>query len=100
MKVAVLTGSVSRLAGGTFSSIRRLRQEMLTAFSLGMRVFGLEDSFTYEDLPAWNPLVPQIFRAIGPKVLGYAPGYFTAVERFQRELWQFTVSGCIIRASA
>ncbi len=32
MKLAVLTGSVSRLAGGTFSSIKRPMQEMLAAF--------------------------------------------------------------------
>jgi poly(glycerol-phosphate) alpha-glucosyltransferase len=88
MKLAVLTGSVSRLAGGTFSGIKRPMLEMLAAFPLEIGVFGLKDSFTHADLPEWAPLVPEIFPALGPRAFGYAPGYYDAVERFQPSIMQ------------
>lgn len=88
MKLAVLTGSVSRMAGGTFTSIRRPMQEMLDAFPLDIGVFGLKDNFTSNDLPEWAPLVPEIFPVIGPKAFGYARGFFDAVERFQPSIMQ------------
>jgi glycosyltransferase involved in cell wall biosynthesis len=88
MRLAVLTGSVSRLAGGTFSSIKRPMQEMLAAFPMDIGVFGLRDKFTHDDLPDWTPLIPEIFPTIGLKAFGYAPGYFDAVDRFQPSIVQ------------
>ncbi len=88
MKLAVLTGSVSRLAGGILGSIQRSMQEMLAVFPVDISVFGLKDSFTNDDLPGWAPLVPQIFETINPKAFGYAPGYLDAVERFKPSIMQ------------
>lgn len=88
MRLAALTGSLSRLAGGTFTSIRRPLQEMVRQFGTELRVFGLEDRFTAEDLPQWKPLDAVAFRTRGPRSFGWAPRMGAAVESFRPEVVQ------------
>ena len=88
MRLAALTGSLSRLAGGTFTSIRRPLQEMVRQFGTELRVFGIEDRFTAEDLPRWSPLDARAFPTRGPRAFGWAPAMAADVARFRPEVVQ------------
>ena len=88
MRLAALTGSLSRLAGGTFTSIRRPLQEMAGQFRTEVAVFGLEDQFTAADVRRWLPLHPEAFRIRGPRAFGWAPAMGPAVSQFRPDLIQ------------
>ncbi len=55
----MVTGSLSRRAGGLFSSVLRLSQS-LCDLGLNISVIGLRDPDTEEDLRAWLPLKPIV----------------------------------------
>jgi poly(glycerol-phosphate) alpha-glucosyltransferase len=76
MKLAIITDSVSRNAGGLFHSVRRLAQTLAQA-GVDVQVYGVRDGRTDLDLVDWEPLVPRVFPAIGPFAFNYAP----AMER-------------------
>jgi glycosyltransferase involved in cell wall biosynthesis len=72
---------------------------------VGVRVCGVEDGSTAEDLSAWLPLKPHVFPRRGPKFFGYAPG-LDAMLRAERPsvigihgLWKYT-SVAVVRYSA
>lgn len=73
MKVAFLLNSVSRNSGGLFEICRRLAQVL--AEHEDVRVLGVEDRFTNKDLPAWAPVVPDVFRPAVANNFGLATGY-------------------------
>lgn len=55
----MLTGSISRRAGGLFNSVRMLSQSLI---DLGedVRVIGLKDPDTKKDYNAWHPIQPLV----------------------------------------
>lgn len=73
MKIAVLTGSVSRNAGGLFTSVRRLSQSVEQRNSTSVEVLSYTDRFAENDTTKWAPLNPRTFTHIGPKGLGFSP---------------------------
>ncbi|WP_437191432.1 glycosyltransferase [Planctomicrobium sp. SH527] len=73
MNVAYLTGSVSRLGGGLFESMRYTGQALHTC-GVDVRVIGLRDQFTDDDLIQWAPLVPQAAKRLPPHSFGFASG--------------------------
>lgn len=85
IQTANLAGSLSRKAGGLYQSVRRLVQS-LSAMGLGVRVFGLEDDYTYEDLSAWGPVQVEVFRPIWPRAFGYAPGFLDGLSAYRPDL--------------
>lgn len=95
LRIAFVTGSASRLAGGLFNSVRRLSQA-LTEAGHTVEVFALEDVHGTEDAVAWLPVVPQRFSTVRPRALGYAPGLFRALALggfdvvHQHGIWQAT----------
>ena len=100
MKAVSLVGSVSRLAGGLFESVRRLHQELLRqnvktlkgeslkegtvrgdgvgtrgrSEKMTIEVLGLQDEFTETDLPAWRGVPVSTFKSYGLRSFGFAPG--------------------------
>ena len=72
MRIVMITGSLSRQAGGLFWSVRRLSQSLAHA-GAEVHVLGLRDSATAEDLAAWQPLAPCVFDPVMPTRLGYVP---------------------------
>jgi len=72
MRIVMISGSLSRRAGGLFWSVRRLSQALAQA-GADVHVLGLRDADTAEDLPEWRPLEPLILDRTGPAALGYAP---------------------------
>ena len=95
LRIAFVTGSASRLAGGLYTSVRRLSQS-LTEAGHTVKVFALDDEYGVEDASAWLPIVPQRYQTIGPRTLGYAPGFSRALATgnfdvvHQHGIWQAT----------
>lgn len=93
MRIVMVTGSLSRRAGGLFWSVRRLSQTLARA-GAEVHVLGLRDIDTDCDLSAWAPLVPEVFDCVGPARLGYAPAIRRAISRLkpdivhQHGIWQ------------
>lgn len=72
LSIGVVTGSVSRRAGGLFNSVRR---SAIALADTGQKVgvLGLEDAWTQEDIVSWRPIVPLAHRTIPPSQFGLAP---------------------------
>lgn len=88
MKLAILTGSLSRLAGGTFTSIMRPTQLLASEYGNDVGIFGISDCYSADDLPSWQPLKPRAFDSVGPRAFGYSLDYCKAVETFSPDIIQ------------
>lgn len=73
LRIALLTASLSRRAGGLFQSVRRSAQALHEA-GVEVEVIGLRDADTEADLAAWSPLKPIVMDTVGPARFGYARG--------------------------
>lgn len=72
LRIAVVAASLSRAAGGLFNSVRYSSLAMAEQ-GHDVRIFGLQDEHTAEDISAWAPLRPTVLARKGPAALGYAP---------------------------
>jgi len=79
VKLAFLSDSVSRRAGGVFEANRQLA---LSLHALGddVRVLGVADESTEEDRAAWSPVPVAVAAAQGPRRLGFAPQLGTLLK--------------------
>lgn len=73
LNTSVVTISGSRLAGGLFSSVRRLHQTLSQNHSVKVRVFTLRDKYSENDEASWSPLCVDTFPVSGPHQFGYSP---------------------------
>ena len=65
----IVLGSASRMSGGLFSSVRRLALELRRKGPVS--VYSLEDEYSAADAAAWEPLIPQHYRVLGPRQFGF-----------------------------
>ena len=79
MNVTHLLSSVSRANGGISESVRRLAQSQLATGQIDVSVVSLQDGFTDQDLPRWQPLRPNCYPVRGPRAVGYAPALVPAL---------------------
>jgi poly(glycerol-phosphate) alpha-glucosyltransferase len=95
MRVAMISASISRAAGGIFEIERRLSQELSETKAVTVDVFGIEDEFTQADLLQWLPLRPRTFPSIGPESFAYCPQLLAALDTAKPDLahlhslWQY-----------
>lgn len=73
LRIAMVTGSLSRRAGGLFESVRHLSLA-LRARGHDIRVIGLRDPDTEADLEAWAPIEPVVLDIVGPSSIGLPCG--------------------------
>ena len=73
ISVAHLTPSISREAGGLFESVRHLSLAT-SRNNVAIQVLSVEDRYSPEDLPRWQPLPVKVFPIIGPRRFAWAPG--------------------------
>ena len=73
LRITMVTGSLSRRAGGVFQSVSQLSLALL-ARGHQVRVIGLHDPDTEADLSAWAPIEPIVLDTYGPPRLGLANG--------------------------
>lgn len=69
VSVSVIAGSISRLAGGLFQSVRSSAQE-IAKLGHPVHVYGLRDVYSDADHAAWAPLLPTVLDTLGPSKLG------------------------------
>ena len=93
LSLGIVTGSISRKAGGLFTSVRESAQS-LAGNGVGVSIYGLEDEFSAEDAQAWAPLIPQHFASRGPAALGLSPALMRTITNaphdvmHQHGIWQ------------
>jgi len=85
IKAINVTGPVSRKAGGLFESVRHLCMS-LEARDLDIRVFGVADEFTQEDIKAWAPIEVSAFRPILHKQFGYSHSFYEEAQRYHPDI--------------
>lgn len=86
IKVAVLTGSVSRQGGGVFEAVAGLSRAMQAMPGLEVRVFGLRDDGTDAAAPSWGG-VPVVAGAVrGPPAFGYSAAYGAGLAAFRPDI--------------
>lgn len=85
IRIANLTGPVSRSAGGLYDSVRRLVQELQTT-GIEVTVLGSFDEFTQKDIAAWDPVTVRAFRTLGPKQFGYSSEYAEFLKLYRPHL--------------
>lgn len=74
MRVGALTVSLSRNAGGMFSSVQEMSRALDTSAEADVAVLGLKDAFTEVDLSVWDGVGSvKALSVVGPKGVGYAP---------------------------
>jgi glycosyltransferase involved in cell wall biosynthesis len=86
MKVAMLSSSVSRAAGGIFEAERRLSLELAGALDYDLGVFAVKDAFSDADMEVWRPLQPNVYPCIGPGAFGYSPGLLEGLTDWNPDL--------------
>lgn len=86
INLSVVTTSVSRLAGGLFTSVRRLHQSVSQIKGVNVRVLAPQDEFTEADLGLWNPLRVETFPIAMPQQWRYAPELSRAVIRSKADI--------------
>lgn len=85
ISLAVLTGSMSRRAGGLFNSVRALSRHLEQA-GVGVQVFAGEDQFSTKDRAAWGETPLHTFPVRGPQVFGYQPELLAALQHMQPDI--------------
>jgi len=74
MRTTGVLTSVSRRAGGLFESVRCLHRSLAELPGMEVRVLGIEDEFTREDLPTWRPTTVEAYPMVGWRQFAYSPG--------------------------
>lgn len=85
IRTANLTNSISRNAGGLFESVRRLVQT-LGELGMDVRVLGVEDQFTADDVAAWHPVKAYGFKPAWPEAFGYSAEFLASLKDFAPEI--------------
>ncbi|MCX6975835.1 MAG: glycosyltransferase [Verrucomicrobia bacterium] len=94
MRLGMVTGSLSRDAGGLFESVRALGKSV-SNLGVDVSVYGLWDKNWRLDEEAWRPLQPKVFSYKGPRAIAWAPEMDVALEKAQADvlhlhgLWQY-----------
>lgn len=93
LRIAIVTGSSSRLAGGLFNSVRNSALS-IAAEDHKVSVFSLNDAHAEEDAGAWTPLTPNVSKTFGPQRLGYSRSFSKSLKTtdfdciHQHGIWQ------------
>lgn len=85
MKIGVLTGSMSRQAGGLFWSVRHLARSTQAA-GCGVEVFAARDGDSARDLSQWAGVDLQVLEKRGPTAFGFMPELNRALDASDPEL--------------
>ncbi len=92
--LGILVNSVSREGGGVFNAVR-LGAIALADLGCATHIYAPMDGQSHHDLPAWQPLRPELFAMRGPRFISYAPGLSRALRGRPHDvlhlhgLWQY-----------
>ena len=80
LSLGIVTGSISRNAGGLFNSVRKSALHLAEAGAT-VSVYGLKDEHSAADLAEWQPLSPHVLDTKFASVLPYAPELAATLDR-------------------
>ncbi len=80
-RVAILTPSISRLAGGLFFSVRCISRELIQR-GINVKVFSVMDKFSHEDLKTWHGIPIELYKSTMGKFC-YANHIYSNLLKFQ-----------------
>lgn len=86
VRVAMLTGSVSREAGGVFEALIGLSKALHALPDMELHVIGLRDMGTDMDLGAWDPVPVTASTIRGPRAFGFSAGFRPALARLRPDV--------------
>lgn len=72
LSLGIVTGSMSRKAGGLFNSVRKSAIHLAEA-GADVSVYALDDQHSAEDMGAWEPLVPHVLPVRMGGVFSHSP---------------------------
>ena len=85
IRTAILSASVSRRAGGIFSSVRALSRSLIDS-GCDVRVFGGEDAYSSEDRDKWGQTPVTVLPTVGPRAFGFQRGLMNALSAYRPDL--------------
>ena len=86
VRVALLTGPVSRRGGGVSDVVRSLGKSLADVSGSPVPVFGIQDAETEADLAGWGKVPLVAFPTAGPAAFGFAPQMGRALEAAHPDL--------------
>ncbi|MBV9749923.1 MAG: glycosyltransferase [Acetobacteraceae bacterium] len=86
MRVAILTGSVSRQAGGVFEALVGLSQALHKLPRIELHVIGLQDAGTEADAGAWTPVPVTAAAVRGPRAFGFSAAFRPILARLRPDI--------------
>lgn len=95
MKIGIITGSISRNAGGFFNSVRCLSRH-LESDRISVRVFAGIDEYSSQDIRHWGSVPVNLSKTYGPVSFGYQPKLIKSLEEampdivHQHGLWSYS----------
>lgn len=72
LSLGIVTGSMSRAAGGLFNSVRNSALQ-LAQLGMNVSVYAQVDEYSSEDFPAWEPLKPNVLPVRLRSLLPHSP---------------------------
>jgi glycosyltransferase involved in cell wall biosynthesis len=85
IRIAMLTASVSRQAGGIFWSVRALSRSLIDS-GCNVRVFGGDDAYSGEDRSKWGQTPVTALPTFGPQAFGFQRGLVNALSAYGPDL--------------
>lgn len=86
MRVALLTGSVSRQGGGVFEAMVGLSGALRQQSGLDVHVLGLHDAGTDADAGAWGSVPVTAGQPHGPRGFGYSAAYSAGLRKLRPDI--------------
>lgn len=86
MKIQLVTGSLSRLSGGLFFSVRHLAAALAVRNGIEVGVTGCADAWTSEDLARWRGLDAWALPVRGPHRMSWMPGLRNRLQQAEPDL--------------
>lgn len=86
MKVSLLMGAISRKSGGLFNSVRMLALAMNKLSGLSIDIVGYADDYTETDIHQYLPIIPEMYKIIGPKNVGFSTNLGRVLEDIQPDI--------------
>lgn len=86
MKIAFLTQSISREAGGLFESVRQTAKTISASHLVEVDVLAFEDLYSSEDNSAWRPLTPLLFEGSGPEFFKMSQPLIAKIHQLRPDL--------------
>lgn len=93
MRIGIVLGSASRLAGGLFHSVRKPAIN-LCKLGVSVGVHALHDHHSTDDCESWRPIKPRFHEPFAYRFLGYSPDLGKALHEanydvlHQHGIWQ------------